>query len=89
MLLRSLVDHAVQGGGLGLSRDAFILGAPRELSVALCRGNASLRRSVLHGGRLTGPCCADLLVPRLGLSEVVCGTVASAVSEHGPNYILG
>jgi hypothetical protein len=41
-----LADQAVQAGGPGLSRVAFISGAPRELSVALCRGNASLCRSV-------------------------------------------
>jgi hypothetical protein len=35
-------------GVLGLSRDAFISGALRELSVALCRGNASLGRSGLY-----------------------------------------
>jgi hypothetical protein len=32
----------------GLSRDAFISGALRELGVALCRGNASLGRSGLY-----------------------------------------
>jgi hypothetical protein len=35
----------VQAGGPGLSRAAFISGALRELSVALCWGNASLCRS--------------------------------------------
>jgi hypothetical protein len=44
-LLGDLADQAVQAGGPGLSRAAFILGALRELSVALCRGNASLCRS--------------------------------------------
>jgi hypothetical protein len=47
-LLRSLADHAVQAGGPGLSQDAFISGALRELGVALCRGNASLGRSGLY-----------------------------------------
>jgi hypothetical protein len=37
-----LADQAVQAGGPGLSRAAFISGALRELSVALCWGNASL-----------------------------------------------
>jgi hypothetical protein len=44
-LLGDLADQAVQAGGPGLSRAAFISGALRELRVALCRGNASLCRS--------------------------------------------
>jgi hypothetical protein len=44
-LLRDLADQAVQAGRPGLSRVAFISRALRELSVALCRGNASLCRS--------------------------------------------
>jgi hypothetical protein len=44
-LLGDLADQAVQAGGPGLSRAAFISGALWELSVALCRGNASLCRS--------------------------------------------
>jgi hypothetical protein len=44
-LLGDLADQAVQAGGPGLSWAAFISGALRELSVALCRGNASLSRS--------------------------------------------
>jgi hypothetical protein len=44
-LLGDLADQAVQAGGPGLSWAAFIWGALRELSVALCRGNASLCRS--------------------------------------------
>jgi hypothetical protein len=44
-LLGNLADQVVQAGGPGLSRAAFISGALRELSVALCRGNASLCRS--------------------------------------------
>jgi hypothetical protein len=44
-LLRDLADQAVQAGEPGLSRAAFISGALRELTVALCRGNASLCRS--------------------------------------------
>jgi hypothetical protein len=59
-LLRSLADHAVQAGGPGLSRAAFISGAPRELGVALCRVNASLGRSGLyHLTRVSGraPLC--------------------------------
>jgi hypothetical protein len=39
-LLGSLADVAVQAGGPGLSLQAFILGALREASVALCRGSA-------------------------------------------------
>jgi hypothetical protein len=38
-------DLAVQAGGPGLSEAAFILGALWELSVALCRGSASLCQS--------------------------------------------
>jgi hypothetical protein len=41
-LRKSIFTEAVQAGGPGLSRAAFISGA---LSVALCRGNASLCRS--------------------------------------------
>jgi hypothetical protein len=37
--------QAVQAGGPGLSRATFISGALWELSVALCRDNASLCRS--------------------------------------------
>jgi hypothetical protein len=44
-LLGDLADQAVQAGGPGLSRAAFISGALQELSVALSRGNASLCRS--------------------------------------------
>jgi hypothetical protein len=44
-LLRDLADQAVQAGGPGLSRAAFISGALWELSIALCRGNASMCRS--------------------------------------------
>jgi hypothetical protein len=44
-LLGDLADQAVQAGGPGLSWAAFISGALRELSVALCRGNASLCQS--------------------------------------------
>jgi hypothetical protein len=44
-LLGDLADQAVQAGGPGPSRTAFILGALRELSVALRRGNVSLCRS--------------------------------------------
>jgi hypothetical protein len=47
-LLRSLADQAVQAGGSGLSRDAFIFGVLWELAVALCRGSASLRWSGLY-----------------------------------------
>jgi hypothetical protein len=39
------ISTDVQAGGPGLSRAAFISGVLRELSVALCRGNASLCRS--------------------------------------------
>jgi hypothetical protein len=45
MLLGDLADQTGQAGGLGLSRTAFISGALWELSIALCRGNASLCRS--------------------------------------------
>jgi hypothetical protein len=44
-LLGDLADQAVQAGGPGLSQAAFISGALRKLSVAFCRGNASLCRS--------------------------------------------
>jgi hypothetical protein len=44
-LLGDLADQAVQAGGPGLSRAAFISGELRELSNTLCRGNASLCRS--------------------------------------------
>jgi hypothetical protein len=44
-LLGDLADQAVQAGGPGLSQAAFISGALRELSVALCQGNAPLCRS--------------------------------------------
>jgi hypothetical protein len=44
-LLESFAGSAVLAGGPGLSRSAFISGALRELSVALCRGNAFLCRS--------------------------------------------
>jgi hypothetical protein len=47
-LLGDLADQAVQAGGPGLSRAAFISGALWELSVALCRGNASLGWSGLY-----------------------------------------
>jgi hypothetical protein len=43
-LLGDLADQAVQAGGPGLSRAAFISGALRELGVALCRSNASMYR---------------------------------------------
>jgi hypothetical protein len=41
-LLGDLADQAVQAGGPGLSRAAFMSGALRELSVALCWCIASL-----------------------------------------------
>jgi hypothetical protein len=41
-LLGDLADQAVQAGGPDPSQAAFISGALCELSVALCRGNASL-----------------------------------------------
>jgi hypothetical protein len=44
-LLGDLADQTVQAGEPGLSRAAFISGAFRELSVALCRSNAPLCRS--------------------------------------------
>jgi hypothetical protein len=40
-LLGDLADQAVHAGGSGLSRAAFLSGALRELSVALCRGNTA------------------------------------------------
>jgi hypothetical protein len=45
MLIGDVADQAVQADGRGLSRAAFVSGALRELSVALCQGNASLCRS--------------------------------------------
>jgi hypothetical protein len=47
-LLRFLADHEVQADGPGLSRDAIVSGALPELSVALCRSNASLGPSGLY-----------------------------------------
>jgi hypothetical protein len=47
-LPHSLVDHAKQAGDPGLSRDAFISEALRELGVALCRSDASLGRPGLY-----------------------------------------
>jgi hypothetical protein len=47
-LLRSLADHAVQAGGPGLSRGAFIPRELQELGIAMCQGYASLGRSGLH-----------------------------------------
>jgi hypothetical protein len=44
-LLGDLADQAVQAGGPGLSRVAFVSKALLKLSVALCQGNASLCRS--------------------------------------------
>jgi hypothetical protein len=41
-LLGDLTDQAVQAGGPGVSRAAFISGALLELSVPLCQGNTSL-----------------------------------------------
>jgi hypothetical protein len=74
-LLRSLADDTVQAGGPGLSRDAFISGVPRELCVALCRGNASLGRSGLYAlTRESGlACCAASLAIRLRWTGLVRG----------------
>jgi hypothetical protein len=47
-LLGDLADQAVQAGGPGLSQATFMSGALRELSVALCQGNASLCLSGAH-----------------------------------------
>jgi hypothetical protein len=47
-LLCSLADHAVQAGGPGLSRNAFISGALWELGIAMRQGSASLGRSGLE-----------------------------------------
>jgi hypothetical protein len=44
-LLGDLADQAVQAGRPSLARAAFISGALRELSVALCQGNVSPCRS--------------------------------------------
>jgi hypothetical protein len=44
-LLGDMADQTVQADGPRLSRAAFISGALRKLSVALCPGNASLCRS--------------------------------------------
>jgi hypothetical protein len=71
-LLDSLADQAVLAGGPGLSRDAFISGALRELSVAMCRDDASFGRSGLLGCP-AGPRCAAFLVPQPRWSEVVRG----------------
>jgi hypothetical protein len=72
-LFRSLADHAKQAGGPGLSQNAFILGALRELGIAMCRGCASLGRSGLHAlTRASGRApLRGLTVPPLRWSEVV------------------
>jgi hypothetical protein len=74
-LLGDLADQAVQAGGLGLSRAAFISGALWELSVALCRGNASLCRSgATNTSRRVPPAglrCAVSPSPRLRLFRPV------------------
>jgi hypothetical protein len=57
-------DQAVQAGGPGLSRAAFIAGALRELRVALCWGNASLCRSGAHIAT-----CAAGRTPMRGLAR--------------------
>jgi hypothetical protein len=44
-LIGELADQAVEAGRPGLSRTTFVSGALKELSVALCRGNASLCQS--------------------------------------------
>jgi hypothetical protein len=50
-----LADQAVQAGGPGHSRAAFISGAFLELSAALCQGNVSLCRSGAYAAtRATG-----------------------------------
>jgi hypothetical protein len=78
-LLGDVADQAVQAGGPGLSRAAFISGALRKLSVALCRGNASLCWSGAHvATRAAGrPRCAVSPSPRLRLfrpvTRPVCG----------------
>jgi hypothetical protein len=74
-LLHSLADPTVQAGGPGLSQDAFISGALRELGIALCRGKASLGWSACmpSPGCSAGPRCAAYLVPQLWWSEVVRG----------------
>jgi hypothetical protein len=68
-LLGDLADQAVQACGPGLSRAAFISGALRELSIAFCRGNASLfgRARTLRRVPLAGLRCAVLPGPRLRL----------------------
>jgi hypothetical protein len=63
-LLGDLADQAVQAGGLGLSQAALISGALRELSVALCRGNASLCRSGVYVAT-----CAAGRAPMRGLAQ--------------------
>jgi hypothetical protein len=71
-LLCSLADHTVQDRGPGLSRDALISGALRELGVALCRGNAFLGRSGLYAlTRASGR--ASLRSLACLSAEVVCG----------------
>jgi hypothetical protein len=72
-LLGDLADQVVQAGGPGLSRAAFISGALRERSVALCRGNASLCHSGAYvAKRAAGRArCAVSPGPRLRLFRPV------------------
>jgi hypothetical protein len=71
-LLRSLADHVVQVWGPGLSQDAFIPGAHRELGVAVCRGNTPMGRSGLYNlTRMSGR--APLRGLSRPLAEVVSG----------------
>jgi hypothetical protein len=64
-LLDDLAGQAVQAGGPGLSWAAFLSGALRELSVALCRVNASLCRSGAHvATRATGRTAMRVLAQR-------------------------
>jgi hypothetical protein len=66
--------QAVQAGGPGLSRAAFISGALRELSVALCRGNASLCRSGAYVAT-----SADGRAPMRGLAQPSAEVVSACL----------
>jgi hypothetical protein len=78
-LLGDLADQAVQAGGPGLSRAAFISGALWELSVALCRATRPcvVRARKSRRVPLARPRCAVSPGPRLRLFgpvlRPVCG----------------
>jgi hypothetical protein len=76
-LLGDLAAQAVQAGGPGLSRAAFISGALRELSVALCRGNASLCRSGAYVATRTAG-----RTPMCGLARPSAEVASACLAPH-------